>query len=328
MSQNLPDIAHALLDAARTAGAEAADAMVVQDTSVHIDVRAGALEQAERSEGIDIGLRVLIGQRQANVSASDVTPATLNTMAERAVAMAREAPQDPYVGLAEPGQLVQNWDIDALELYDASAEPDPQTLQADALAAETAAAAVEGVTQVQSSSAAYGTASVHLAASNGFSGGYRRSSRSISCVAISGSGTGMERDYDGDMRLFQSDLRLPEEIGRSAGERAAARQGARKPKTGTYSVIFDERISSSLVGHLLAAVNGAAVARGASWLRDAMGEQVLPQELSITEDPHRPRVTGTRPFDAEGLPTAKRHLREHGNIQGGPLDLATARKRG
>ena len=328
MTHRLPDITQALLDAARSAGADAADAMAVQDNSIHIDVREGKLEQAERSEGIDIGLRVFVGQRQANVSASDVKADTLRVMAERAVAMAREAPEDPHLGLADPDQLATSWDLDALELCDPGDEPDPATLQADALAAEAAASAVAGVTQVQSASAAYGASEVHLAATNGFSGGYHRTSRSTSCVAISGTGTGMERDYDGDMRLFQADLRDPAEIGRIAGERAAERQGARKPRTGTYDVLFDERISSSLIGHVLAAINGGAIARGASWLRDAMGERILPEGLDLVEDPHRPRVTGSRPFDGEGLPTARRMIVEDGILQGWTLDLATARKLG
>ena len=328
MPQNLSDITNALLEAARKAGADDADAMAVRDTALYIDVREGALEQAERSEGIDIGLRVLMGQRQANVSSSDANPETLMTMAERAVAMAREAPEDPYLGLADPAQLATEWDVKALELEDPTAEPDPAALQADALAAEAAASDVFGVSQVQSASAAYGKTQVHLAATNGFSGGYARTSRSISCVAIAGTGTGMERDYDGDMRLFQSDLRDPAEIGRVAGERAVERVGARKPRTGTYTVLFDERIASSLVGHLLAAVNGSAVARGSSWLRDAMGKQVLPKALSIIEDPHRPRVTGSRPFDAEGLPTQRREIVAEGVLQNWTLDLATARKLG
>lgn len=328
MPHHLPDIAQELLQAARAAGADAADAIAVRDMSLHIDVRESGLEQAERSEGTDIGLRVMVGKRQANVSASDVSPATLTMMAERAVAMAREAPKDAYIGLAEPDQLARDWDIDALELQDPTKEPDPADLQADALRAEAAAAGIDGVTQVQSASAAYGTMDVYLAATNGFSGGYRRTSRSTSCVAISGTGTGMERDYDADTRIFQSDLRDPVEIGQSAGLRAVERQGARKPKTGTYPVVFDERISASLVGHLLSAINGSAITRGSSWLRDAMGEQVLPDGVSILEDPHRPRATGTRPFDAEGLPTQRRHIVENGVLQGWTLDLATARKLG
>ncbi|CUH85117.1 TldD/PmbA family protein [Thalassovita mediterranea] len=328
MTQSLKELSHALLKAAKDAGADAADAMAVAGTSINIDVRGGVLEQAERSEGTDIGLRVFVGQRQANVSASDTRPDTLAAMAERAVAMAREAPEDPYVGLADPDQLARDWDVDALELYDPTPEPNPAALEEDARRAEAAAQAVEGVTQVQSSSAAYGAREVYLAASNGFGGGYMRSDRATSCVAIAGTGTGMERDHDGDMRIFQSDLRSPEEIGETAARRCVERIGARKPQTGTYPVVFDERISSSLIGHLLAAANGSAIARGSSWLLGKEGTQVLPKGIDLLEDPHRPRTSGSRPFDAEGLATNKRKIVDDGVLTGWTLDLATARKLG
>ncbi|MCA0998724.1 TldD/PmbA family protein [Alloyangia pacifica] len=327
-AKDLQSLTAQLLDVAKQAGADAADAIAIDGTSLSIDVRGGALEQAERAEGTDIGLRVLIGQRSAVVSASDVKPETLRAMAERAVAMAREAPEDPYAGLADPSQLAQDWDLAALELADPAADPAPDALQRDALEAEAAALAVDGITQVQASSASYGAQRVHLAASNGFSGGYARTSRSTSCVAIAGSGLGMERDYDGDSRTFQSDLRSPAEIGQSAAERALERLNPRKPKTGAYPVLFDERISASLIGHLVSAANGAAVARGGSWLRDALGEPVLPDALSLIEDPHRARVSGSRPFDAEGLPTQRRALIKDGVLQGWTLDLANARKLG
>ncbi|TNF59182.1 MAG: TldD/PmbA family protein [Rhodobacteraceae bacterium] len=328
MTQALDEIGAALLAAARKAGADAADALAVRGTSVAIDVRQGKLEQAERSESVDIGLRVLVGRRQACVSSSDTRPETLAIMAERAVAMAREAPEDAFAGLAEPDQVATDWDIAALELADPAAEPAPDALMRDALEAEAAAAAVRGVSQVQSAGAAYGAQEVWLAATNGFAGGYRRTDRSLSCVAIAGSGTGMERDYDGDMRIFQSDLRPAGEIGRIAGMRAVERLSPRKPKTGAYPVLFDERIASSLVGHLAAAINGSAIARGSSWLRDALGEEVLPRGMSLIEDPHRPRVGGSRPFDAEGLATRVRALVDDGVLTGWTLDLATGRKLG
>jgi len=315
-----------LLSAAKTAGADNADAIAVQGTSVSIDVRDGKLEQAERSEGVDIGLRVMVGQRSAVVSASDVSDGTITTMAERAVAMAKEAPEDPYIGLADPADLATDWNAEALELADPTGEPDPSALQQDAREAEAAALAVDGVSQVQTASAGYGSRQIHLAATNGFSGGYARTDRALSCVAIAGTGAGMERDYDGDMRLFQSDLRPALEIGTQAAERAIARLDARKPPTGTYPVLFDERVASSLIGHVLSAINGSAIGRGASWLRDAMDEQILPEHLSLIEDPHRPRTAGSRPFDAEGLPTRKRAIVENGVLTGWTLDLATGRK--
>lgn len=328
MTQSLETLSQAMLEAARKAGADGADAMAVRGTSINIDMRNGTLEQAERSEGIDIGLRVFVGQRQANVSASDTRPQTLFAMAERAVAMAKEAPNDPYCGLADPADIAANWDLAALDLEDRSDEPSPATLQEDAAQAEAAAQGIAGVTQVQSASAAYGRTEVHIAATNGFSAGYARTGRSLSCVAIAGTGTQMERDYDGDSRTYQNDLRSAQDIGETAGRRAVERIGARKPKTGTYPVLFDERISSSLIGHLLAAINGSAIARGSSWLLNALGEQVLPRGMNLIEDPHRPRISGSRPFDAEGLPTQKRAIVEDGILTGWTLDLSTARKLG
>ena len=326
MSQPLDALTKSLLLAAQKAGADAADAKAVRATSVSVDVRGGALEQAERSEGVDIGLRVFVGQRAATVSASDISDRTIEEMALRAVAMAKEAPEDPYAGLATSAQLATDWDLAALELYDDTPEPTPTALQDDAARAEAAALSVDGVTQVQSASAGYAEHQVHSAMSNGFEGGYSRTDRGLSCVAIAGTGTGMERDYDGDGRIFQSDMRDAEDIGMSAGERAVLRLEARKPPTGAFPVLFDERIASSLIGHLLGAINGSAIARGASFLRDSLGTPVLPDALSLIEDPHRPRVAGSRPFDGEGLPTTRRAIVENGILTGWTLDLANARK--
>jgi PmbA protein len=328
MTQSLSDLTQALNEAAMKAGADSCDSIAIDGTSVSIDVRGGELEHAERSEGTDIGLRVIIGQKQACVSASDTSLTTINQMAERAVAMANEAPDDPFVGLAERAQLAANVDSASLELFDPSAEPDPKELQEEACEAEASALAVAGVSQVQSASAGYGRRRIHLTASNGFSAGYTRSDRGLSCVAISGEGTGMERDYDYDSRVFQNEMRGAAEIGRIAAERAVARAGARKPKTGAFPVLFDQRIAGSLVGHLLQATNGAAVARGSSWLRDSIGEQVLPKTLSIIEEPHRKRMPSSRLFDAEGLATNTRAIVENGTLTGWTLDLATARKLG
>lgn len=328
MTQSLSDLSDQILQAAKRAGADAADAIAVDGTSISITVRDGALEQAERSEGIDIGLRVFVGNRQACVSSSDTKPETLIQMAERAVAMAKEAPEDPHAGLADPSQLASNTATEALELFDPSDEPDPAALQEDATRAEAAALRNAGVSQVQSASAGYGHRRIHLAATNGFSAGYARSDRGLSCVAISGTGTGMERDYDYDSRVFQADLRDAEEIGRIAAERAVERAGAKRPRTGAYPVLFDERVASTLIGSLLQASNGSMIARGSSWLRDAIGQQVLPKGLSIIEDPHRVRVTGSKLFDAEGLATTRRAIVDDGVLTGWTLDLATGRKLG
>jgi PmbA protein len=328
MDADLPALTAALLDAARRAGADAADAMAVAGTSTAIDVRFGRLEQAERSENLELGLRVLLGRRQACVAASDAAPATLAAMAERAVAMAREAPEDATVGLADPDALARDTDPSALELDDPAAEPDAAALLADARAAEEAARGVAGITQIDQASASWSRKAIWLAATNGFEGGYARTARSVSCVAITGTGTAMERDWASESRVWQADLPAPAMVGLRAAERAVARAGARKPPTGPVPVLFDERVAASLIGHLLSAVNGSAVARGASWARDLLGQRVLPAGIDVIEDPHRPRIGGSRPFDAEGLPTARRAIVADGVLMGWVLDLGTGRRLG
>ncbi|NNE82198.1 MAG: TldD/PmbA family protein [Silicimonas sp.] len=317
-----------LLSAATKAGADSADAIATDGRAVSIEVRDAALEHAERAEGIEIGLRVLIGKRQACVSASDTSDATIAEMADRAVAMARIAPEDSNIGLADPGQLARDWDVASLDLIDDAPEPAPAAMQAAAAEAEAIALGHDGISQVQSAAASYSRNAIHLAATNGFSGGYERSSHALYCVAITGSGTEMERDHFGESRIYHTDLPTPETVGRRAAERALSRAGARKPPTGAYPVLFDERIAASLIGHLLQASNGTMIARGSSWLRDRLGKPVLPKGLDLVESPHRPRVSGSKPFDGEGLPTQARKIIDDGVLTGWTLDLATGRKLG
>lgn len=328
MDDRLEALTEAALGAARRAGADAADTIAVSAQSLAVDVRNGRLEKAERSESTEIGLRVLVGRRQACVSVSDLSERALAAMAERAVAMAREAPEDATLGLADPGQLAAVRDADALDLCDPSGAPAPAALEEAARVAEAAALAVPGVSRMDVASAGWGVQRVHLAATNGFSGGYARSSHGVSAVAITGAGTAMDRDWAAESRLHAADLPSPESVGRLAGERAAARAGASKPPTGRVPVLYDERIAAGLIGHLLSAINGTAISRGASWLRDALGEAVLPDGLNLAEEPLRPRAAASRPFDAEGLATARRLLVADGRLTGWVLDLGTARRLG
>jgi PmbA protein len=328
MARDLEALTARLLAAARAAGAEAADAVAVAGDSLSIEVRGGALEEAQRAEAVEIGLRVLIGRRQACVGSSDVRPETIAAMAGRAAAMAREAPEDPWCGLADPGELARAWDLAALDLADPAPPPAPAALQEAALRAEAAALAVPGVAKMEVAGASWQATAFHLAATNGFAAGYARTSQAVQAVAICGEGLAMERDYAFEARSHGADLPDPEAIGRLAGERAAARAGASKPPTGPYPVLFDERVAGSLIGHLVQAVNGTAIARGASWLKDALGERVLPAGIDLVEDPARPRVSGSRPFDAEGLPARRRALVEDGVLRGWTLDLATGRQLG
>ncbi|WP_299362323.1 TldD/PmbA family protein [uncultured Paracoccus sp.] len=325
---DFPALTAALLDAARSAGAQDADAVAVSASSLSVEVRDGALEHADRADGTELGLRVLVGGRQACVAASDLSPDTIRDMAERAVAMAREAPVDDALALAPADALARPGADDPLQLVDTDAAPLPAALQDIALRAEAAAAGVAGVRVVDSANASYSARRLYLATSNGFSAGYGRTSHSVSVVAITGEGTGMERDWAAEARVWAEDMPTAEELGRLAGERTVARRGARKPPTGAFPVLYDERISAGLIGHLLSAANGSAVARGASWLRECLGEAVLPAGLDLTEDPHRPRQNASRPFDAEGLPTRPRAIVQAGVLQGWTLDIATANKLG
>ena len=328
MSMTDLDIAERLLDAAKTAGADQADVIVMQETSVGIGVAERALEEAERSEGREAGLRVLLGRRQACVSGGDLSEYALQGMAERAVALAREAPEAPYCGLAEPGQTSGHVDPSTLELVDMADPPSPEELEALAREGEDAALAIEGISQVQQASASWGRTSITLAASNGFSGGYARTSTGIGVSAIAGEGLGRERDFAGESRVRRADLPDAAGIGRLAAERAVAALNPRKPPGGAVPVLFDERVSSSLLMHLLSAVNGSSVARGASWLKDNMGEAVLPQALSVVEDPLIVRGPASRPFDAEGIAAKSRPLVENGILARWVLDLSSSRQLG
>lgn len=327
MTDQLRLLTERMLDAARRSGAAEADAVAIHGVASSVDVRAGRMERAERADGVEIGLRVMINGRQACVSASEHSDETIHEIAKRAVAMAREAPVDDAVGLAEPGDLAPPFCGD-LELCDQAPEPAPDELRDMALRAEAAALDHPEITQVESAGASASRRWMWIAGSNGFSGGYGRSGYGLSTVAIAGEGLSMERDWAGESRAWQQDMPEPEDIGRLAATRAVARKGARKPPTGAYPVLYDERVAAGLIGHLLSATNGTAIARGASWLRNDLGQAVLPEGMSLHEDPHIRRYPSSRPFDAEGLPTRPRVIVENGILQGWTLDLATGRKLG
>ncbi|MEM7176066.1 MAG: TldD/PmbA family protein [Pseudomonadota bacterium] len=324
MTESNQDIAARLIEAAKRAGAESADALVVSSDSTFVGIAESKLEEAEHAESRDFGLRVLIGPRQACVSSSNASGDAVREMAERAVAIAREAPEDPYCGLADTVSA-QNPNLD---LVDSEADPAPQTLEDMAREAEAAALAVTGVEQVEQASASTGRLDIAIAATNGFVGGYGRTNRSVSVSAIAGTGLERERDWSSEARRHRADLPEPAVTGRLAGERAVERLHPRKPPSGAYPVLYDARVAPGLVGHLLSAINGTAISRGASWLLEALETQVLPLGMDIVENPLLPRGPASRPFDAEGMASAKRALVDDGVLTSWVLDLATARKLG
>lgn len=312
-----------LLIRAKRKGAEACDAVAFDSWSLSCACRLGKTEEIIRAEETVIGLRVLIGRRQASLSSSDLGAPALDALIDRAIAMAREAPEDPWCGLA-PEEAITTGPFDP-DLCD-SVRPEAEALIGRALAAEDAARGVEGITNSEGAEAGWSRTAVALAASNGFSGAYQTSRHSLAASVLAGSGTGMERDSAWHSACFQSDLDTPEQIGLRAARRAVARLHPRKAKTGTVPVLFDARVSGSLLRSLAGALSGPAIARRSSFLKDAMGERILPEGVNVIDDPLRARGLRSRPFDAEGIAPARLALVENGLLKSWILDCASARQ--
>ena len=321
----LTDRAERLVNAALKTGADAADAVAVRSMSLSVEVRDGAVEESERAEGDDLGLRVLVGHRQAVVSTNDLAGDASVALAERAVAMARAAPEDKFAGLADGALLAH--DFPDLDLLDPDL-PSVAELEAMAKTAEQAALTVKGVAKSGGASASAGIGGMVLVTSHGFRGAYLGSRHGISMTAIAGEGTGMERDYDYSSSLHAADLDSPEKIGRTAGERAVERLNPRKVSTRKVPVVFDPRISGSLVSHLASAANGASVARKTSFLRDKMGAKLFDDGIRIVDDPLRKRGLRSHPFDGEGVAHRRLALIDDGVLRSWLLDCSTARELG
>ena len=321
----LVDRAERLVKAALARGADAADAVAMRSMSLAIEVRDGAVEESERAEGDDLGLRVLVGHRQAVVSTNDMAGDGSAALAERAVAMARAAPEDKFAGLAEEALLAH--DFPDLDLVDPEL-PGVAQLERNARAAEQAALAVKGVTKSGGASASAGIVGMVLVTSHGFRGAYLGSRHGVSMTAIAGEGTGMGRDYDYSSTLHAADLDAPEKIGRSAGERAVERLNPRKVSTRKVPVVFDRRVAGTLVSHLASAANGASVARKTSFLRDKMGAKLFADGIRIIDDPLRKRGLRSHPFDGEGVAGKRLALVDDGFLRSWLLDCATARELG
>ena len=323
--QRLAGVLDRLLTAAKRAGAEAADALIYESVSLSAAYRMGKLEDLERSESGDCGLRVFIGKRQAFVSSTDLSDRALGEIAGRAVDMAKIAPADPYCGLADETRLAATWPD--LDLFDPK-EPASELLIERARSAEAAALAVPGITNSQGAGADWGRSTVALATSAGFRGSYSASSSSISCSVIAGEGERMQVDYDGIAKHHGADLPAPEEIGRTAGERAVKSLDPRKVKSQSAPIVFDRRVSASFLGHLAGAISGASIARGTSFLKEALGTQVFSAGITILDEPHRRRGIGSRPFDGEGVANDALTLIDDGRLTTWLLDSASARQLG
>jgi PmbA protein len=320
------DKAEQLVERARTAGAEAADAIYVGERSSGVQVRKGALEDVHRSEGEEIGLRVFLGTKSASVASSDLSDEALSALVGRVLMMAEQAPADPYAGLA-PAALLATGPVPDLDNWD-GAEPAPAELRTRALEAESAALGVAGVTNSNGGSASASASTIALATSHGFSGAYRASGHSCSASVIAGEGAGMQRDYAWHSARHAEDLEDPAAIGRRAGERAVARLGNVKIAAGKLPVLFDPRVAGSLLGHFAAAITGSAIARKTSFLQDRLGEQVFGKGITIHDDPLKKRGLRSRAFDGEGLPVRPMEIIADGVLTSWLATSADARQLG
>ncbi len=318
------DLLADLIGRAKAAGADAADAAMVGGTSVGVQRRLGKTENLIRSESRDLGLRVFIGKRSASVSSTAVDPAGFDALVERAIAMARIVPEDPFNGLAEAEAPPEDIDLDLED----GAEPTIDALLRRAATAEEAALAVSGVTNTEGSDAGYGKSELVLVTSTGFAATTVRTGHSVSATALAGTGTAMERDYDYSSTVHLSDLESAEKVGRMAGEKAIARLNPRRPRTARVPVVYDPRVSSSLLGHLASAINGGSIARGTSFLKERMGARIFASGITIHDDPRRRRGLRSRRFDAEGVPTRARAVIDDGVLTTWFLDSRTGRQLG
>jgi len=313
-----------LIAKARAAGADAADAVLISGASLSVSRRMGETEHVERAEGQDLGLRVFLGQRAAIVSSTTIDPTAFAALAERAVAMAKVVPEDPYTGLADTARPPEAVDLQMEDPAVATAE----MLVERAAAAEDSARSVAGITNSEGAEAGYSRSELTLVTSAGFAGRRAGTSHSISATAIAGAGMDMQRDYDYHGTVFLADLDDPVMIGRRAAERAVARLNPTRPKTERMPVVYDPRVAGGLLGHLSGAINGGSVARGSSFLKDKMGQRIFAAGIDIHDDPRRVRGLRSRAFDAEGTPTAARALIQDGTLMTWLLDSRTARQLG
>ncbi len=320
------DMLHQVVAAARAAGADQAEAVFAERQSLSVGVRRGALEEVEREESQDLGLRVLVGRRHASVSGSDVSPEGRRKLVERAVAMARLAAEDPYAGLPPQDQLARGPFAD-LDLFDPH-EPNAEQLEARALEAEAAMLAAPRVSNSNGASASWSSSAWWFVTSEGFIGEQKGTASSLSAQAIAGEGADMEQGYDAATTRWLSDLPAPGAIGAEAGRRAAASLGARKLESRTAAVIFENRLAGALIGPLLGAIAGPAVARGVSFLKDKRGERLFAPGVRLRDDPHRSRGLASQPFDDEGVANRPHDIIADGVLTTWLLNTVSARQLG
>ena len=327
MSQNLKELSETLIKKAKALGATAAEATIAENKALSIEVKNQRLEKIENSKTLDLGIRVFFDCKSACVSISSTNERALDEMVLRAIAMAKEATPDEFSLPADRDQILKSFNTKKFDLYDETHKNQSfETLKNLTLEMENAALESKDVSQCEGAGFGSNYSNFHFSTSSGFSNGYKKTSFQLFCSAIAGTGLSMERDYASEGRTFFHDLPNAVSIGQLAANRAVEKLHPRRPSTGSYPVLFDQRISNSLIGHLMSAINGASIARGSSWLLNSINKKVLSDSLTLSEDPTRSRIPGSRPFDSEGLPTTKKNFIEEGLLKNYILDLRSARK--
>ena len=326
MTAHLLNLLSDLLDHTKRAGADAADVLFLSGTAVNVDVRNDVVETLERSESQGLELRVFVGKKNATVFTTTIDPSRFKDFVERTIAMARILPEDHYAGLA-PQALTGVFESNTLALED-PVEPSTAHLLERARHGENAALAITGVTNSAGSSASWHKTQIALATSAGFTGTYYKTSHANSVCVLAGTGQDMQRDYDYHQTVWLEDLTEAAVLGHNAGQQAVARLNPTRPRTGHYPVVFHPRVASSFLSYFIRAINGAAIARGTSFLKDSLGQKVFAQGVHITDDPHRMRGLHSCPFDGEALSIAPLHLVQDGVLNTWILDSRSARQLG
>lgn len=324
-AQNMsPEKLFDLVKKAHKAGADHADAVYFTGTASSVSWRLGKLEDIERSENADLGLRVIIGKKQAIVSSSDMSDNTLDELVSRALEMAKNTPEDPYAGLADKDLLAMN-NLPDLDLCD-DKYLDEETLKNIAAEAEAHALEIDGITNSEGAGASSSKGYITLANTDGFVGHYPSSNFGCSISVIAGKGTAMERDYAWTSRRHFEDMESPYKIAREAAERTLRKLNPKKAKTCEVPVVYDPRVSRTLISHLAGAINGSAIARGTSFLLEMMEKQIFPENINIIDNPHILRGPSSRPFDAEGVRNSPLDIIKKGILKSWILDTASAKQ--
>jgi PmbA protein len=324
---NDKDVMNILIDTALSNGATAADCVLSRSRGLSLTRRLGKDETIERYEDFDTGLRVFVGNKIASVSTNDNSEAAIRDVAKRAVDMAKIAPQDDFSLIASQ-ETLNDFPIHnsiSVDSYD-EVEPSIDIIRDRAKEVEDSALSVNGITNSDGADASWGEGETLLMTSNGFFGSSKKSNHSVSVVVIAEKDGKMERDYDYSSKVFGKDLRNSNHIGIEAAKKTLARIGATKPLTGKYPVIFDPRVSRSIAGHFASAINGSAIARKTSFLKDMLNKQIANPAINIIDDPFLKRGLGSRLFDAEGLGSRKYTLIKDGVLEQWLLDLSSAKQ--